>query len=344
MGNAIGRIILNGVSKLSKTGSATKAEQAAILHFAESPISHISIPKGSMAASGSGLNETTQAYIDIIKNNRAELQCMSRRYLSNPAATEEQFAEEFMTFLKNKTKMPYTPEVQVFSSETLAGGMDNVNGILYYNTRGMTRLSELPSTLMHETHHFLQQKEIFSIMSIEEFSKLKAQSDVMQLARENPLRYKNPSEMMKDISTQTEYYIKSYKEAGWEEVMECYPKITNPNSPAYKRAQQLLEADLNYSGSGSRYFGNLQEKEAFDISVRTQWEFDHSVLNEITANEKYIANNIYSTLTSETFAELPRAQELVESINVTPHNLIEVIREAASRGISDPDVIIQMIF
>ena len=50
MRNAIGRIILNGVSKLSKTASATKAEQAAILHFAESPISHISIPKGSMAA------------------------------------------------------------------------------------------------------------------------------------------------------------------------------------------------------------------------------------------------------------------------------------------------------
>lgn len=104
MRNTIGRIILKGVTKLPKSGSAAKAEQAAILRFAESPISHISIPKGSMAAPRPAFNETTQAYVDLIKNNRQELQCMFRKYSSNP--TNEKFAQEFMQFLKQKRICP----------------------------------------------------------------------------------------------------------------------------------------------------------------------------------------------------------------------------------------------
>lgn len=349
MSKVIGNIITKAASSILKTGGCrAQSVESSLLRFAENPVSHPSFLRKSVTVQRPVFNETTEAYVDLIKNNRQELQCMTRRYYSkpDPSVAEEEFAEEFMLFLKKKMNMPYTPEIKIFSSETLAGGMDNLNGILYYNTRHMTRLSELPSTLMHETHHFLQQKEIFSIMSIEEFSRLKARKDMLELIRENPAKYKSLSAKQIALAEQTEACMRAreYKAAGWEDVMQHYPKITDPTSASYKRAKELLDADLNYSGSGSRYFSNLQEKEAFDISVRTQWEFEHSIVGEITASEKHIANEIYSTLTSETFSEVPRAQELVQAINVTPQNLIDVIRQASSRGISNPDNIIELIF
>ena len=338
--------IFNGVSRVFKNSkSRIPIAKSGLLRFAESPVSHISISRRAIAAPRPSFNETTQAYVDLIKNNRQELQCMYRKYSSNP--TNEKFTQEFMQFLKQKIGMPYVPELRYMSSDINGGGMCNPTGILYCNVEGIKRLSELPATLMHEIHHFLQQKEIFSIISIKKYSKLIAEQHIMSEVTRNSAICKKQAEIKSDISELADDIRQAFEYAGWKEVRKCYPKHINPKSSNYKRAQQLLDDDLrNYasqSQSCENYIKSLHEIEAYDISVRTLWEFEHSIVGGITANEKKVANEIYDILKNEKFADVPEIQVKLWSINTNPYSLIETIRKAKSCGKTEVNDIIDFI-
>ena len=306
----------------------------------------IKIPKGRLRAQRPGFDESLKAYEDIIKNNQDEIKAICNKY-QRGLINEQEFANEYARFLSAKMNMPYYPELKQVIDARYAGGMQNSTNILYYNLSDMNRMSDLTQTITHEMHHFLQQKEIFSTISIEKFSKLKATADVKAILKENPSYYKTQQEIFEAIDRQTKSYIKDYKDAGWEKIIEKYPKNTNPNSPYYKRAQDLLKAELNYVDGNvntSKYMSNLIEKEAYEIGTHTQIEFEHLILDNITKRERDIAIEIYDCLNSPSYSEISRAREIIEIFNTNPYNIVEIIKEAKKMGLNDAYSIIEAIF
>ena len=352
------------VNKLTKffrkaegAGAKTKLPETPVKKTTVQPETPKGTPKGTdtqvpKTPASNGLNnsrqvfqQTLDTYTNIIKNNKVELQKLCAKYQQG-ILNEEQFANEYAKFLSDKLNMPYYPELKQIISDTIAGGMQNTTGTLYYNLSGMNRISDLMQTINHEMHHFLQQKEIFSIMSIEQFSKLRAKADIMSLLKENPNKYKTQEEIIKTIDEQTKGYIKDFKDAGWDKILEKYPKNTNPNSPYYKHAKELLDADLNYVNGTqdvSTYMRNLLEKEAYEVSVNTQLEIEHSILNTITKEEKDVALEIYNCLNSSTFENLNEIPKFIKEYNISPYKLIETVKKAESMGLNDPHKIIQNI-
>ena len=305
----------------------------------------INIPKGRLNAPRAGFDESLKAYTNIIRDNKGELQNLCSKYQQG-MLNEEQFANKYAEFLAEKIDMPYYPELKKIISDTTAGGYQHTTNTLYYNLSGMSRMSDLMQTINHEMHHFLQQKEIFSTMSIEKFSGLKAKADIMELLRKNPNLYKTKAEIEKAIESQTKGYIKDFKDAGWDKILEKYPKNSNPDSPYYKRAQKLIEADLNYTDGTeniSAYMSNIIEREAYEIGVYSQLEIEHSVLNTISKKEKDIALEIYNCLKDPSFAEIDGVSDILQSFNRNPYNLVEIVKEANSMGLNDPYSIIQRI-
>ena len=310
-----------------------------------STTNEIKIPKVKLKAPRPGFDESLESYVNIIKNNKFELRNICSKY-EQGLLNEEQFANEYAKFLANKMDMPYYPELKQIISNKVAGGMQNTTNTLYYNLSGMNRMSDLMSTINHEMHHFLQQKEIFSTISIEKFSKLKAKSDIMAILKDNPNYCKSQAEIFQKIENQAKGYIQEYRSAGWDKIIEKYPKNTNPNSPYYKRAEKLLNSELNYVDGEtniSEYMSNLLEKEAYEIGAHTQIEIEYSVLNTISKKEKDIAIEMYDCLNSPTFRDVPGANEVLEAFNRNPYNIIEIVKEANSMGLHDPYSILQRI-
>jgi len=305
----------------------------------------INIPKCRFKAPRPGFDESLNAYVNVIKNNKKELKNLCSKYIQNEL-NEEQFVNKYAEFLSEKMNMPYYPELKKIISDTIGGGYQSTTNILYYNPSNMNRLSDLMATVNHEMHHFLQQKEIFATMSIEQFSRLKARAAIIADLPKRPNLYRTQADIEKAIERETKCYIKDFKDAGWDKVIEKYPKNINQNSPYYKRAQELIKADLNYvdgTENVSKYMANILEKEAYEISVHTQLEIEHSIMNVLSKKEKEIALEIYDCLNSPSFAEIKEVSGLIESFNRNPYNLVEIVKEANAMGLNDPYSIIQRI-
>ncbi len=305
----------------------------------------IRIPKGRMRAPRPGFDETLEAYINIIKDNTDEISEICIKY-QNGIYNEIQFANAYAKILAEKMDMPYYPELKELVDNKTAGGMQNTTNTLFLNISKMERMSELMSAVMHEMHHFLQQKEIFSTISIEEFSALKAKADIMGDIKEDPHYYKTQAEINNAIEEQTRGYIEDFKNAGWEQVLRNYPKNNNPNSPYAIRSRKLLEAELEY-GNGSdnidAYFHNFLEKEAYEISVRTEIEIEYRIMHTIDLQEKNLALEIYDTLNSPTFDDVQEVQQILQSFKRNPYNIIEIVKQAKEMGLVDAYDIIESL-
>ena len=305
----------------------------------------INIPGGCrFRAPRPGFDESLKAYKDLIRNNAPEIREICTKYQQG-LINEEQFANEYAKFLAEKMNMPYYPKLRQMISETTAGGFSATENIIEYNVSHMSRMSELMQTITHETHHFLQQKEIFSTVSIEKFALSKAKADIEAILKKTPGYCKSKKEKQAKILEQALAYIKKYKDAGWEKVIENYSRNINPNSPYYKRAQQLINADLNYiSGTenAAKYMENLIEKEAYEIGTHTTLEIEH-VLNTITKEEKEIAAEIYDCLNSPSFRDVSGVEDILMTYNTNPYNIIQNVKEAKKMGLNDAYSIIEHI-
>lgn len=235
--------------------------------------------------------------------------------------------------------MPDIPCVKRVTGVDAKGGLIPSAGCIEYNADMVSSPRDLAATLMHETHHYLQYKEIFSTMSVKDL----ALKIAINGARNNSELFENNKQMKEFISDLTKKYTEQYKAAGWERVAKKYPRNLNPNSPEYKRAMELSNSAANYTNEGNAYFKNALEREAYDVSVKTSFEMEHSILNHITAEEKSIANDIYDILKPDDLAEIPQAFELLKKINVKPLDLIHAIRQAATIGVKDPIEIIELL-
>ena len=295
------------------------------------------ITRGILDAPRIGFDETRQAYVDMIKNNKNELRELCNEYFTNENFTNEMFVNKYAKFLCEKMNMPLYPELKSIIDDKIAGGFCGTANTIVYNLYGIKRLSHLMATVNHEMHHFLQQKEIFATMTIEEFSVLKAKAKFVGD------HFTTAEDKAKAIAEETKVYIEDFKSAGWEEVIRNYPKNTNPNSPYYKRAQELLKAELKYVNgevNPTEYYKNLLEKEAHEVGFFSELEIEHTILNQITQQEKETAISIYNILRHEGSST---KIELFNRINGNPYNLIEIIREASYRGIREPYRIVELM-
>ena len=216
---------------------------------------NLKIPKGRLSAPRAGFDETPKAYVDIIKNNKTELQNMCRAYL-NDEIDDSILASKFENFLADKMNMP----------EKL-------------NNR---------------------------------------------------------------ITTHTRATAQAYKDAGWEEVISNYPR-NNFLSNEYIRAEKLMQADLNYDSSNLKsYYSNLQETEAHEINVRTELEFEYSILETISKEEYETANKVYS-LINENYKDYEPLLDIKASIDADSYSLVELVKEAKSMGETKPEEIVVLL-
>ena len=216
---------------------------------------NLKIPKGRLSAPRAGFDETPKAYVDIIKNNKTELQNMCRAYL-NDEIDDSILASKFENFLADKMNMP----------EKL-------------NNR---------------------------------------------------------------ITTHTRATAQAYKDAGWEEVISNYPR-NNFLSNEYIRAEKLMQADLNYDSSNLKsYYSNLQETKAHEINVRTELEFEYSILETISKEEYETANKVYS-LINENYKDYEPLLDIKASIDADSYSLVELVKEAKSMGETKPEEIVVLL-
>lgn len=112
----------------------------------------------------------------------------------------------------------------------------------------------------------------------------------------NPQKYDTPEKLNNRINSLTTATANTYKEAGWDDVTSNYPR-NNFLSNEYIRAEKLMQADLNYDSNDLKsYYSNLQETEAHEINVRTELEFEYSILETISKEEYETANKVYSLI------------------------------------------------
>ena len=89
-----------------------------------------------------------------------------------------------------------------------------------------------------------------------------------------------------------------------------------------------------------KHNNNLLEKEAHEVGFFSELEIEHTILNQITQQEKETAISIYNILRHEGSST---KIELFNRINGNPYNLIEIIREASYRGIREPYRIVKLM-
>lgn len=288
-----------------------------------------------------GFDETPKAYVDIIKNNKTELQNMCRAYL-NDEIDDSILASKFENFLADKMNMPAYPEIKKLQNDRADGEFDATEMTITFDTEDMGRLSKFFGTLMHEMHHFLQTKEILCNMSIDEYAKRKSIDFVNKDKLKNPEKYNTPEKLNNRITTHTRATAQAYKDAGWEEVISNYPR-NNFLSNEYIRAEKLMQADLNYDSSNLKsYYSNLQETEAHEINVRTELEFEYSILETISKEEYETANKVYS-LINDNYKDYEPLLDIKASIDADSYSLVELVKEAKSMGVTKPEEIVVLL-
>ena len=151
-----------------------------------------------------------------------------------------------------------------------------------------------------------------------------------------------PEKLNNRITTHTRATAQAYKDAGWEEVISNYPR-NNFLSNEYIRAEKLMQADLNYDSSNLKsYYSNLQETEAHEINVRTELEFEYSILETISKEEYETANKVYS-LINDNYKDYEPLLDIKASIDADSYSLVELVKEAKSMGVTKPEEIVVLL-
>lgn len=302
---------------------------------------NLKIPRGQLSAPRAGFDETPKAYVDMIKNNKTELKNMCRSYL-NGEIDDSILASKFENFLADKMNMPAYPEIKKLQNSRADGEFDATEMTITFDTEDMGRLSKFFGTLMHEMHHFLQTKEILCNMSIDEYANRKAIDFVNKDKLNNPQKYDTPEKLNNRINSLTTATANAYKEAGWDDVTSNYPR-NNFLSNEYIRAEKLMQADLNYDSNDLKsYYSNLQETEAHEINVRTELEFEYSILETISKEEYETANKVYS-LINENYKDYEPLLNIKASIDADSYSLVELVKEAKSMGVTKPEEIVVLL-
>lgn len=302
---------------------------------------NLKIPRGQLSAPRAGFDETPKAYVDMIKNNKTELKNMCRSYL-NGEIDDSILASKFENFLADKMNMPAYPEIKKLQNSRADGEFDATEMTITFDTEDMGRLSKFFGTLMHEMHHFLQTKEILCNMPIDEYANRKAIDFVNKDKLNNPQKYDTPEKLNNRINSLTTATANAYKEAGWDDVTSNYPR-NNFLSNEYIRAEKLMQADLNYDSNDLKsYYSNLQETEAHEINVRTELEFEYSILETISKEEYETANKVYS-LINENYKDYEPLLNIKASIDADSYSLVELVKEAKSMGVTKPEEIVVLL-
>ena len=302
---------------------------------------NLKIPRGQLSAPRAGFDETPKAYVDMIKNNKTELKNMCRSYL-NGEIDDLILASKFENFLADKMNMPAYPEIKKLQNSRADGEFDATEMTITFDTEDMGRLSKFFGTLMHEMHHFLQTKEILCNMSIDEYANRKAIDFVNKDKLNNPQKYDTPEKLNNRINSLTTATANTYKEAGWDDVTSNYPR-NNFLSNEYIRAEKLMQADLNYDSNDLKsYYSNLQETEAHEINVRTELEFEYSILETISKEEYETANKVYS-LINENYKDYEPLLNIKASIDADSYSLVELVKEAKSMEVTKPEEIVVLL-
>jgi len=302
---------------------------------------NLKIPRGQLSAPRAGFDETPKAYVDMIKNNKTELKNMCRSYL-NGEIDDSILASKFENFLADKMNMPAYPEIKKLQNSRADGEFDATEMTITFDTEDMGRLSKFFGTLMHEMHHFLQTKEILCNMSIDEYANRKAIDFVNKDKLNNPQKYDTPEKLNNRINSLTTATANTYKEAGWDDVTSNYPR-NNFLSNEYIRAEKLMQADLNYDSNDLKsYYSNLQETEAHEINVRTELEFEYSILETISKEEYETANKVYS-LINENYKDYEPLLNIKASIDADSYSLVELVKEAKSMEVTKPEEIVVLL-
>lgn len=302
---------------------------------------NLKIPRGQLSAPRAGFDETPKAYVDMIKNNKTELKNMCRSYL-NGEIDDSILASKFENFLADKMNMPAYPEIKKLQNSRADGEFDATEMTITFDTEDMGRLSKFFGTLMHEMHHFLQTKEILCNMSIDEYANRKAIDFVNKDKLNNPQKYDTPEKLNNRINSLTTATANAYKEAGWDDVTSNYPR-NNFLSNEYIRAEKLMQADLSYDSNDLKsYYSNLQETEAHEINVRTELEFEYSILETISKEEYETANKVYS-LINENYKDYEPLLNIKASIDADSYSLVELVKEAKSMGVTKPEEIVVLL-
>ena len=300
---------------------------------------NLKIPRGQLSAPRAGFDETPKAYVDMIKNNKTELKNMCRSYL-NGEIDDSILASKFENFLADKMNMPAYPEIKKLQNSRADGEFDATEMTITFDTEDMGRLSKFFGTLMHEMHHFLQ--EILCNKSIDEYANRKAIDFVNKDKLNNPQKYDTPEKLNNRINSLTTATANAYKEAGWDDVTSNYPR-NNFLSNEYIRAEKLMQADLNYDSNDLKsYYSNLQETEAHEINVRTELEFEYSILETISKEEYETANKVYS-LINENYKDYEPLLNIKASIDADSYSLVELVKEAKSMGVTKPEEIVVLL-
>lgn len=151
-----------------------------------------------------------------------------------------------------------------------------------------------------------------------------------------------PEKLNNRITTHTRATAQAYKDAGWEEVISNYPR-NNFLSNEYIRAEKLMQADINYDSSNLKsYYSNLQETEAHEINVRTELEFEYSILETISKEEYETANKVYS-LINDNYKDYEPLLDIKASIDADSYSLVELVKEAKSMGVTKPEEIVVLL-
>lgn len=302
---------------------------------------NLKIPRGQLSAPRAGFDETPKAYVDMIKNNKTELKNMCRSYL-NGEIDDSILASKFENFLADKMNMPAYPEIKKLQNSRADGEFDATEMTITFDTEDMGRLSKFFGTLMHEMHHFLQTKEILCNMPIDEYANRKAIDFVNKDKLNNPQKYDTPEKLNNRINSLTTATANAYKEAGWDDVTSNYPR-NNFLSNEYIRAEKLMQADPNYDSNDLKsYYSNLQETEAHEINVRTELEFEYSILETISKEEYETANKVYS-LINENYKDYEPLLNIKASIDADSYSLVELVKEAKSMGVTKPEEIVVLL-
>lgn len=282
--------------------------------------SEIVIPKAKLAAPRSGFGETVQDYVNLIKNNEDKILQITNEYFSD-VIDEKGLIDKFMNLLVIEMDMPIPPKVLIKEMEGLGGAFNPGEMAVKINLKNKSRVSELFATVMHETHHFLQHKEML-LTDMGRYTK--------RIADKNST-----------TSSAIEKWL--LDDVGWRDVLEQYPKNTNPKSSYSKRGIELLEADANYTMDDmNAYTMNLKEVETREIQTRVGLEVER-IIGGISEQDYQNATKVYSLLNLHFTEDQSLINAKVTFDSAPSIDLVKYVNRYSNMRLEPNEIVVKML-